>query len=79
MNRIVFTKHAITVMQLRGLDEAILAKAIRKPDMILPTHNGKHVYLKDMGKNCLKIIISEERDALVVITAYWIAKERVKR
>jgi len=79
MKDIALTKHAKTIIELRGLSEKILVNSVKKPDMILPAKEGKHAYLKNLGKNYLKIIVSEEKDALVVITAYWIAKERIKR
>lgn len=79
MKRIVFTTHARHTCQIRGLSEKILISAVKKPDMIAPTKEGKMSYLKNLGKNYLKIIVSEEKNALVIITAYWIAKERAKR
>ena len=40
---------------------------------------SKKAYLKDMGKNYLKVIIVEEEGSLVILTAYWFAKTRLKR
>lgn len=77
--QIIFTKHAKSVCFLRQLPEKMLINTVRKPDMILPAKEGKHAYLKNFENNYLKIIISEENERLVIITAYWIAKERVKQ
>lgn len=79
MKRITFTKHAKSMCLLRGLSEKILINAVRKPDLVLPAKENKQAYLKNLGKNYLKIIIFKDTDTLVIITAYWIAKERVKQ
>ena len=48
------------------------------PTKIVDVKDGKRVYLKDFGVNYLKVIVSNEKDAFVVITLYWFAKHRVK-
>ena len=40
---------------------------------------GKKIYLKDFGKNYLKLVVSEELKDKVVITLHWLAKRRVKK
>ncbi len=50
-----------------------------EPDFVLPAGDNKKAYLKDMGKNYLKVIVAEEEGNLVILTAYWFAKTRLKR
>ena len=40
---------------------------------------GIKVYLKDFGKNYLKLIISEEGEQLVIVTLYWLAKKQAEK
>ena len=51
---------------------------VKKPDMVLPAKDRRKAYLKDMGVNYLKVIVVEDGNKLVVITAYWFAKKRLK-
>lgn len=73
---ILFTKHAKDMLELRGIKEDLILKCLKNPDKITPSKFGKKIYLKDMGKNYLKLIVSEEENKLVVITLYWLAKSR---
>lgn len=76
---IKFTKHAKQKLYLRNINKKQVHECILKPDIILPARNGKKALLKDYGKNYLKIIILEENNAIVVITLYWLAKDRLKK
>jgi hypothetical protein len=39
---------------------------------------GKLIYLKDFGKNYLKVILVKENVDFVVITQYWLSKDKFK-
>ena len=76
---IVYTKHATDMLTLRNITKDLVEKCIKKPDEILSAREGKTIYLKDFGKNFLKLIVYEEGENMVVITLYWLAKKRVKQ
>jgi len=76
MKRIVFTQHASEMIVLRQLNKKFVEECIRNPDEIMPAKENKHSYVKNMGKNYLKVIIAEEKQTFIVITTYWFAKVR---
>ena len=78
MKRIVFTKHAEEMLSVRGINKDMVTSCLMHPTKIVDAKDGKRVYLKDFGVNYLKVIVSDEKDAFVVITLYWFAKHRVK-
>lgn len=67
------------MLVVRKLNQAMIEACIQKPDEILPAKGTKKAYVKDFGKNYLKVIVSEEREAYIIITTYWFAKKRVLR
>lgn len=75
---IIYTKHAEEMLVFRGITKAKVKKCIKNPDKILTVKEGKKAYLRNFGKNYLKVIVFEERDYFVVITLYWLEKARVK-
>ena len=63
---------------LRGIKKELVEMCVNKPDIKFSATGNKKAYLKDFGVNYLKIIVSEENFDIVVITAYWFAKSRLK-
>ncbi len=79
MKRIVFTKHAEEMLSVRGIHKDMITSCLMHPTKIADAKDGKRAYLRDLGVNYLKVIVSDEKDAFVVITLYWVAKQRVNR
>lgn len=79
MKRIVYTKHAEEMILKRNLKKVFVASCITKPNRIEQAKENKRSYIKDFGRNYLKVIASEEDNALVILTLYWIAKDRIKQ
>lgn len=75
---IIYTKHAKEMLALRKIEKRLIEECVNNPDEILPAYEGKKIYLKDLGKNYLKLIISEESLDKVIVTLYWLAKKRIK-
>ncbi len=75
MKRIAFTRHANEMIVLRRLNKKLIEQCIRHPAEIIPAKENKYAYVKDLGKNYLKVIIADEKQALIVVTAYWFAKK----
>ena len=73
---IIYTKHAEEMLIFRKLKKVFLEKCVENPDEILPAREGKKTYLKNFGKNYLKLIVSEEGNDIIIVTLYWLAKRR---
>lgn len=67
------------MLKLRCIKQVLAKQCACNPDYILPAQEDKKIYLKDFGTNFLKLVVAEEGDNKVIITAYWIAKRRVKQ
>lgn len=76
--KIVYTKHAKEIIAIRSLKRSYIRSCLMKPDMVVDAREGKQAFLKDLGVNYLKVIAKQENNDLVVITAYWIEKHRLK-
>lgn len=75
---IIYTKHAKEMLLHRGIKQELANQCANNPDIILPTEEGQKIYLKDFGKNYLKLVVSEEMEDKIIITVHWLAKRRVK-
>lgn len=76
---IIYTKHAEEMLILRRIKKELASKCASNPDTILPAENDNKIYLKDFGKNYLKLVISEEGSNKIIITVHWLDKKRVKQ
>lgn len=79
MIKIIYTKHAQEVLVQRGISKSLVDKTVRKPDFKLSGKEEKKIYLKDWGKNYLKVILATEEKELIIITFYWIDKNRFRK
>lgn len=73
-----YTKHALENLVKRRINISKVKKCLENPDIKSSGTQGKILYLKDFGKNFLKVVVSEEGRDQVVITEHWIDKKRVK-
>lgn len=76
---LIYSPHAKEMLKLRGIKQTLIKQCACSPDYILPTRENRKIYLKDLGTNFLKLILAEEGNDKIIITAYWIAKRRVKQ
>lgn len=76
--KIVYTKHAEEMLVFRRINKNLVDKCLKYPDKILPAKLEKLTYLKDYGKNYLKAIVTKEKNQVIVITVYWLAKKRAR-
>ncbi len=77
--KISFTKHAKEMLLQRKIEEAKVIKCINEPDKVLDPKDNKNIFIKDFGKNFLKVIVAIEGESYTVITLYWLAKKRLKK
>ena len=76
--KVSFTKHVLEKLVERYIKRKLVESCVKNPDFIFPEKDGKKAYLKDMGKNYLKVIVAQEENEPVVVTAYWFAKHRLE-
>jgi len=76
---IIYTKHAKEMLLHRSIEQALVDECAESPDEVILGDNNRLIYLKDFGKNFLKLVVSEEGKDKVIITAHWLAKKRVKK
>ena len=76
--KIIYTKHAEEMLIFRQISKKIVQECVNNPDEILPAREGKKIYLKDFGKNYLKLVLAHQKDAFIVITTHWLAKKRAE-
>lgn len=77
--KLIYTKHAEEMLVFRRIKKGQVRECTQNPDQIVPIREGKTAYLKDFGKNFLKLIVVEEGVNIIIITLYWIAKRRIKK
>ncbi len=76
---IVYTKHAQEMLKYRRIKQELADECAINPDYTLPEEENYKIYLKDYGKNYLKLVVSEEEKHKVIITVHWLDKKRVKK
>ena len=75
---IIFTIHAEEMLVKRKVKRKQVEECVRNPDKIVTEKEGVKAYLKDFGKNYLRLIVSEMGNNFVIITLHWVAKKRIK-
>jgi hypothetical protein len=73
-----YTKHAKEMLILRAISKKLSDETVKNPDEITDTRDDKKIYLKNFGKNYLKLVVAEEAGNKVIITVHWLAKKRAK-
>lgn len=63
------------MLVFRSISKDLVDKCLKYPDKIVPAKLEKLTYLKDYGKNYLKVIVAKEKNQVIVITVYWLAKK----
>jgi len=75
--KIVYTKHAEEMLTLRNIKKGTVADCLKNPFKKLKSRKGRKIFLKNFGKNKLKVVAIENEEFLV-ITCHWIAPGRIK-
>lgn len=81
--RIICPGHAKERMERRGIKKEQVERALRRPDLILPTLNKRRKrVMKNFGSKTLDVIYEpRSKDKIVLVTAVWLEEEdrKVKR
>ena len=67
---IIFTKHAQEMLIFRNIPKDFVTQCIEIPDEILPARENKKIYLKNFGRNYLKVVVSKDNTHFVIITLH---------
>ena len=76
--KIVFSDHLLIKIGQRKISKNLVIKTIRNPDFIRPSYNFREERYKKFDKNYLKVVVIKENKGIVVITAHWVAKVKIK-
>lgn len=76
---IKYTKHAEEMLVLRGIGQRLADSTVNNPDKTIPTRDGNKIYLKNLGKNYLMLVVAEERGDRIVVTVHWLDKKRAEK
>ncbi|MEK9180585.1 MAG: DUF4258 domain-containing protein [Patescibacteria group bacterium] len=74
--KIIFTKHAVLKTEQRRLSREKVQNVLREPEFIRPSYGNREIAYRKIGKHYLSVIFKKEKNAIVVITAHWVAKPR---
>jgi hypothetical protein len=73
MKPVIFTRHAIDRLRGRGISEEIVKEVLTDPDRI-DLGDERPVAQKLVNGKLIRVIYEEERDAIVVVSAYRTSK-----
>lgn len=74
---IIYTKHALEMLNFRRISKSNLRNCVNNPDKTLLGGEDRKVHYKKIGKKALKVVVSEN-EKVFVITCHWIASSRIK-
>jgi hypothetical protein len=67
---IEFSQHAFDELKNRGIKKRLVIDVLTKPDEIQDSYRGRRLYRKSYSQDMLEVVVKEEDNKLVVITAY---------
>lgn len=76
--KIVFSQHASLQIKQRNLPKDLVVRAVKESDMNSPSYGFREERYKKFGKLYMKVVVQEEIDKVLVITAHWVAKPKSK-
>ena len=73
MLKIFFSDHAKRRARERGITLASARLVILNPDLTLPAYDNLHRYRKLVKGKTIEVVISEQKNKLVVVTLYYLS------
>jgi len=73
MPKIFFSTHAKRRAKERGITLTAARLVILNPDLILPAYDGLRRYRKLIKGKTIEVVISEQKNKLVVVTLYYLS------
>jgi hypothetical protein len=76
--KIVFSQHALLQIKHRSLEKEKVLLTVKNPDFISQSYNFREERYRLFTKNHMKVVVRLEKDMILVVTAHWVAKPKVK-
>jgi len=73
-----FSQHGLEQIRRRGISKTRVKKAIQKADNQQATFKGRRIFQKRFGKKLLEVVVIEEAEKLVIITAYYLYENKLR-
>lgn len=70
--KLILTDHARQRMEGRNITEEMVADAVQRPEVVLPSFRERKLARKEIGGKTLEVVFKRELDEIVVITVYWL-------
>jgi hypothetical protein len=72
--KIIFSNHAILKIEQRKLSRAKILETIARSDFKRPSYGGREELFRRFGKNYLKVVIVQDGETVVVVTAHRVVR-----
>jgi len=69
--KIIYSEHGKEKIRERKIPRKTIESAISKPEKILESKSGRKIMHKTIRNKLLRIVIEEENDIFIIITAYY--------
>jgi hypothetical protein len=76
--KVIFSQHSLLQIKQRTLRKEYVLLTITEPDFVSHSYNFREERYRRFVKNHLKVIVRVETEQIVVITAHWVAKPKLK-
>jgi len=74
MKGLIFLKHALDRMEMRGLTEELIIDILNKPDSICLNNESRKIAQRFIDGKLIRIVYEEEPEKIIVVTAYKTSK-----
>lgn len=68
---IIFTSHALSKLEQRGILKTIVIEALRSPDHKFRSYSDRNIVYKKFDNLYLKVVYIIEDNDTIIITQYW--------
>ncbi len=68
---IIFTSHALSKLEQRGILRAVVIETLRSPDYKFRSYSNRNIIYKKFDNLYLKVIYKIEDNNTIIITQYW--------
>jgi len=76
--KVFFSQHSLLQIKQRALRKEDVLLTITDPDLVSHSYNFREERYRRFVKNHLKVVVRVEVKQIVVITAHWVAKPKLK-
>ncbi len=77
--KLEWSDHVEEKIKNRKLSKKKIELTVINPEFTRVSYGLREERYRNFGKNFLKVVVKDERDIVVIITAHWIAKIKVAK